>query len=185
MVDTPEIEESDEFLDGDDEIPDSEVEWIVHDKVVERKFEDQMVSRAEWEALPPTEPATKRDGPVKFVMTTFTGTNVCWNDMSCIMGTQRLQRLSMDQGGKTDLPYNFLIGGSGLVFECRGWSHTPELPEKYKHLESNAFLIGYIGIYGGVDGITDEMLSSRRELIKLGMEESHIAKRILYYQCIK
>nr|CAD7432789.1 unnamed protein product [Timema monikensis] len=59
--------------------------------------------------------------PVDYVIIIHTDTTICNTSASCVNQMKVLQNHSMDNKHLSDIPYNFLIGGDGNVYEGRGF----------------------------------------------------------------
>lgn len=76
----------------------------------------------------------------------------------------------MDDLGRDDIHYNFLISGDGSVYEGRGWSRSADVVE-YSNNES--IVISFIGNYRKVKP-NEKQLASGQSLIKDGLRLSKI-----------
>ncbi|XP_054264031.1 peptidoglycan-recognition protein LB-like isoform X2 [Macrosteles quadrilineatus] len=116
----------------------------------EPKASIQLIKRAEWDAemqdgdIPPLQlPATN-------VFFTYTGTSQCsYNSNtlpSCHNVVKNIQQEAIFEHGLPDIPYNFLLGGDGCVYEGRGWRLKPEpIPDEPELNERNTLVVAYIG----------------------------------------
>nr|CAD7266797.1 unnamed protein product [Timema shepardi] len=59
--------------------------------------------------------------PVDYIIIIHTDTTICNTSASCVNQMRVLQNHSMDNKHLSDIPYNFLIGGDGNVYEGRGF----------------------------------------------------------------
>lgn len=79
--------------------------------------------------------------------------------------------------GFSDIAYNFLIGGDGLAYECRGWdkagAHTLRMNDR-------SIGISFIGSYTNkVPG--RKMISSFWKLIDLGVEDKKLSPNFIVF----
>uniref|UniRef100_A0A6P7G4T0 Peptidoglycan-recognition protein LF-like n=1 Tax=Diabrotica virgifera virgifera TaxID=50390 RepID=A0A6P7G4T0_DIAVI len=80
----------------------------------------RIVHRIIWVAQPPSGPKIGLTLPVSTVIIHHTNTKSCSTQADCILQTRKIQTFNMETR-LNDIEYNFLIGGSGAVYEGRGW----------------------------------------------------------------
>lgn len=76
-----------------------------------------------------------------------------------------------------DIRYNFVIGGDGLVYECRGWDKVGEHNQEYN---GSSIEIGLIGIFASAPPPEYQLLVSR-QLIHLGITLGKIKRNFTLY----
>jgi len=81
----------------------------------------ELVTRAEWDARPPTSISYIQDVLNMTFVHHTAGNWVCYDKETCIAQVQDIQNLHMDVNGWSDIGYSFLIGEDGRVYEGRGW----------------------------------------------------------------
>ncbi|KAK3912832.1 Peptidoglycan-recognition protein LE [Frankliniella fusca] len=89
---------------------------------------DCLVGRDVWLAAP-SKPVSRLRTPVNLVVVHHTGTEPCRSRAKCVELIRDLQQLHMAAPRNwSDIAFNFLVGGDGLVYLGRGWdtvgSHT-------------------------------------------------------------
>ncbi|CAG2068451.1 unnamed protein product, partial [Timema podura] len=82
-----------------------------------------IVKRSSWGARTADLPSELRipHTPVDYIIIIHTDTTICNTSASCVNQMRALQNNSMDKKHLSDIPYNFLIGGDGNVYEGRGF----------------------------------------------------------------
>ncbi|KAG5676718.1 hypothetical protein PVAND_006530 [Polypedilum vanderplanki] len=91
------------------------------------KFEN-LISRDEWNAAPPKSGIPFLESPIKRIIIAHTAGEFCDNENECKFVVKRIQN---ENSHLDDIPYNFLIGNDGKVYEGRGFEkegqHTSNL----------------------------------------------------------
>lgn len=87
--------------------------------------EDFMISRSDWTSDPIHQSiSTLKVFPIKRIIVGQTDDSVsCFNKTDCI---SRIQSIRSNNPGLLDIPWNFLIGGDGRVYEGRGYRYEGE-----------------------------------------------------------
>nr|CAD7447742.1 unnamed protein product [Timema bartmani] len=82
-----------------------------------------IVKRSSWGARTADLPSELRipHTPVDYIIIIHTNTTICNTSASCVNQMRALQNNSMNKKHLFDIPYNFLIGGDGNVYEGRGF----------------------------------------------------------------
>ncbi|XP_054264186.1 peptidoglycan recognition protein 3-like [Macrosteles quadrilineatus] len=108
--------------------------------------EPRIVPRKMWGAREPTGPiAPLKESPVPYFFLTWAApVPHCYAPMECMMIVRELQQLHMDMGAP-DIPYNFMIGDDGQVYEGRGWLNSCPVHPKFADREGHALVFAYIG----------------------------------------
>ncbi|KAL5278060.1 PGLYRP3.2 family protein [Megaselia abdita] len=81
----------------------------------------EIITRDEWQALPPRGNIPNINSPSLNIIVSDTATDPCFNKASCSKICREIQETSFLKGFP-DIPYNFLIGSDGLIYEGRGWN---------------------------------------------------------------
>ncbi|XP_054259809.1 peptidoglycan recognition protein 1-like [Macrosteles quadrilineatus] len=130
----------------------------------------EIVTREEWGALPPTKTLKLLKTPVKYIRYSFTKTeeNNCLSLESCSKDLKTFQIDLMNEE-YPDLPYNFLIGKDGRVYEGRGWYLEVEKHRSYKELRRKCLDITFMGQFSN-SSPTNEMFEVAANLVLLGID---------------
>ncbi|XP_054264518.1 peptidoglycan recognition protein 3-like [Macrosteles quadrilineatus] len=127
--------------------------------------------REAWGAAKPDGRATLRS-PCNKVRFTQTGSLHCTTTAECMQECRNLQKYYMDLGFP-DIPYNFLIGGDGVVYHARGWMKQADRSPAFHRLKKNCVDVAYMGQF--VDKkIPYEMLSAAADFLKYGLKVSRL-----------
>ncbi|XP_054259618.1 peptidoglycan-recognition protein SB2-like [Macrosteles quadrilineatus] len=105
-----------------------------------------IVKRSEWGALPPVKVELKPHLTTTVMFTYSTRCKPCFDQEKCSKRARNIQKTHMSVGFQ-DIPYNFLVGGDGRVYEGRGWTVLPETHTKYVKLKGFLIEIAFIGDY--------------------------------------
>ncbi|XP_054260239.1 peptidoglycan recognition protein 1-like [Macrosteles quadrilineatus] len=162
-----ELEESTEFLVSE------EFDHLVKKLHPEKTLPPSLVTREKWGAVPPKyrEPLCT---PAKFVYIMDTRSEFCTCEESCSIVLKKLQHHYMEEKGLPDIPWNFLIGEDGRVYEGRGWVTNPSkvLPETQEY-DCRSLDIAYIGNYQAKLP-SHEMTMTMDKLVVIGQEKNII-----------
>ncbi|XP_054261124.1 peptidoglycan recognition protein 1-like isoform X2 [Macrosteles quadrilineatus] len=109
------------------------------------------VSRREWRAAKTKLGRIKR--PVNNIVVHYRwGEDKCYDPESCKEFLQDEQRRQIRECGEDDIPFHFLIGDDGTIYEGRGWNYVSsknlELPVRFQY-GYDRFDFAYIGNYEG------------------------------------
>ncbi|XP_054262865.1 peptidoglycan recognition protein 1-like isoform X2 [Macrosteles quadrilineatus] len=107
-----------------------------------------LVPRDGWGALPGD--LTPLRPPISRVRFTFTGLAGCNSPEECLVKTKELEMFYRNKG-HPDLPYNFLVGGDGRVYEGGGWNYDTEKKPKHIWLKGKTISIAYMGNFSRED----------------------------------
>ncbi|XP_054162259.1 peptidoglycan-recognition protein SC2-like [Oppia nitens] len=129
------------------------------------------VSRAEWGARTPKEPAKPMVTPVLHAFIHHTDDPPkCQNQSSCIDAVKWVQDFHMDTRGWDDIGYNYLLGGDGRIYVGRGWyacgRHTLGMNDK-------AIALSLIGNYES-DAPSQLILDLAQKWVKCALEKGVI-----------
>lgn len=106
-----------------------------------------IIHRDEWLAQPAKSAATLKV-PVSTVIIAHTAGGQCFNKSDCTYIVQNIQNYHIHNRGFTDIAYNFLVAGNGLIYEGRGWEkpgvHTPGFNNK-------SICIAFLGKFSNVE----------------------------------
>ncbi|XP_054263425.1 peptidoglycan-recognition protein SB2-like isoform X1 [Macrosteles quadrilineatus] len=142
--------------------------------------EECIVKRSEWGAKDATGPLDVLQHPVKEVLLTYTGTNICTTAEECRQFARELQEEYQKHNLK-DIGPNFMIGGDGFVYEGRGWNFAPEQHPCAPQLHGKALEIAHFGCKGDYPPKENVFLSW--DLITLGVKKRKIEQVPDYTAC--
>ncbi|XP_054260252.1 peptidoglycan-recognition protein 1-like [Macrosteles quadrilineatus] len=133
------------------------------------------VKRKRWGAMDPVKPPVFRDCPPSRIVVVDTGTSQCKTLEQCSLVLQQHQEQTIYEGGQSDLPYNFMVGGDGRVYEGRGWRAKIALPETFaeEYEDDISFIIGLIGDFSSSEleiCPPEKMVKARRQFVLLGKD---------------
>ncbi|XP_054264774.1 peptidoglycan recognition protein 3-like [Macrosteles quadrilineatus] len=112
--------------------------------------EVNVVSREEWGAVVPTG-SKKLKLPAPNVIFTYCTHRkkkewpLCMDHEECCRTLRDMQEYYMKEELMRDLPYNFIVGGDGTIYEGRGWYVKPAKNENWKELYGRSVEIAYMG----------------------------------------
>ncbi|XP_054263471.1 peptidoglycan-recognition protein SB1-like [Macrosteles quadrilineatus] len=140
----------------------------------------EIVPRAMWNAV---EPKSKipLDKPITAVLATYTGTEPCFDDVDCKRIIQNLQISQMEQKQLPDIQWNFMIGGTGQVYEGRGFDNLASKPPHYNKEALDSLDIAYIG-NNEEEQLVPCMFASLNGLIATALERGFLTKPFAYLQ---
>ncbi|KYN04238.1 Peptidoglycan recognition protein 3 [Cyphomyrmex costatus] len=93
----------------------------VRDTVCPGENSPNIISRAEWGALPPKSQSNLKLKPAPYVIIHHSVGSGCETQAICQLKVREFQRYHINNRGWTDIGYNFLVGEDGNVYEGRGW----------------------------------------------------------------
>lgn len=131
-----------------------------------------IVTRADWAAAP----AKQRDAitslPVPFVILHHTyRPEACNSSENCEAAMRTMQHMHQDGRGWFDIGYNFCVGGTGDVYEGRGWDVQGAHAPRYNNRSTGICIIGdYMQVLP-----TSEMMEAAKSLIQCGVDRGSIA----------
>ncbi|XP_058790732.1 peptidoglycan-recognition protein LE-like isoform X3 [Phymastichus coffea] len=133
-----------------------------------------IVPRREWLAQSASEDAKPLAVlPPELLIIIPVKTVKCFTQSQCSQVVRELQARDMEK--KTDIGYNWLVGGDGLVYYCRGWDVQGDHTENY---DNKSIGIGFIGIYE-YERPTPAQIQKGKQLIGLGVKEQYISKNYI------
>ncbi|XP_063824337.1 peptidoglycan recognition protein-like [Ostrinia nubilalis] len=108
--------------------------------------------------------------PVNMVVIQHTASKDCYSDKLCLQTVNNIRGYVM-KIGFDDIPYSFMVGGNGKVYEGAGWHRVGAHTKGYN---DKAIGIGFIGTF--VEKLpSPEALKAAKELIEYGVQNNHIA----------
>ncbi|XP_054012657.1 peptidoglycan-recognition protein LC-like [Hylaeus anthracinus] len=131
----------------------------------------RFVTRNEWGAQPPTEQLTKMKLPVPYVIISHTATDFCSTQSECTFRVRFAQTFHIESRNWSDIAYNFLVGGDGLVYVGRSWDYMGAQSFGYNN---KSIAISFIGTFNTVVPPKSQLYAAQR-LIELGVEAGKIA----------
>ncbi|XP_041968551.1 peptidoglycan recognition protein 3-like [Aricia agestis] len=135
------------------------------------------LTRDMWDALPYHHNlTTAMFDPLKLVVIHHTVTRTCATYRECAETMRAIQRHSLNTFNY-DIPYNFLIGNDGRVYEGRGWGIQGAQRADFGRC---TVLVGFVGDYryevNDHTKVTDDQLNRTRMLFAEGVREGHLQK---------
>nr|BBK26507.1 peptidoglycan recognition protein 8 [Nephotettix cincticeps] len=138
-----------------------------------------VIRREEWGALP-GKGLEPMDLPIKHVL--FSAENefqYCLDEQECTHSVRSIQKHYLDKGLE-DIPYNFIVGNDGNVYEGRGWNNKPGPDvQKDPSFKNNPTLD--IGVICGHKEITPDKMDLVRsafqlaeDFVKFGIQEKKV-----------
>ncbi|KAG5676719.1 hypothetical protein PVAND_006531 [Polypedilum vanderplanki] len=117
---------------------------------------DLLITREEWNADSPKDGIKKLIGPIKRIIVAHTGGNSCNTMDECKTLVKKIQTENSDLD---DIPYNFLIGNDGKVYEGRGFEFQGQHTSNLYGTEFNSIgiCIAFIGNYN-TTSLTEDQL---------------------------
>lgn len=131
-----------------------------------------MVSRLEWLAQPPVQPANPLQVPVPYVIILHTATENCSSQAQCIFHVRYIQTFHIESRSWWDIGYNFLVGGDGEAYEGRGWKSEGAHTYGYN---VKSIGIAFIGTFNSVKP-PERQITACKQLIAKGVELGYIKK---------
>ncbi|XP_063910256.1 peptidoglycan recognition protein-like [Zophobas morio] len=132
----------------------------------------KIVSRLEWLAQPPIEPATPLHTPVPYVIIHHTATENCSSQTQCVFHVRDIQMYHIESRGWWDIGYNFLVGGDGKAYEGRGWKSEGAHTFRYNVRSIGIAFIGNFNTYKP----PQRQIAACKHLIAKGVEMGYIEK---------
>ncbi|XP_076248290.1 peptidoglycan-recognition protein LC isoform X2 [Calliopsis andreniformis] len=132
----------------------------------------RFVGRKEWGAQPPAEPLTKMKLPVPYVIISHTVTDFCSTQSDCTFHVRFAQTFHIESRNWSDIAYNFLVGGDGLVYVGRSWDYMGAHSFGFNNMSIG---ISFIGTFNSVVPPKGQLYAAQR-LIEIGVEQGKIAR---------
>lgn len=148
------------------EIPDSSL-GVTGGKVKNVRF----VERNEWGAQPPSEQLKKMKLPVPYVIISHTATEFCTTQSECTFHVRFAQTFHIESRKWSDIAYNFLVGGDGLVYVGRSWDYMGAHAFGFNNISIG---IAFIGTFNSVIPPKNQLYAAQK-VIELGVEHGKIA----------
>ncbi|CAK9797270.1 Peptidoglycan-recognition protein LF [Anthophora quadrimaculata] len=130
----------------------------------------RFVQRQEWGGQPPEEPLQPMKLPVPYVIISHTATDFCSTQSACTLHVRFAQTFHIESKHWSDIAYNFLVGGDGLVYVGRGWDKIGAHAFGYNNISIG---ISFIGTFNTVEPPNIQLVAAQR-LIEIGVEEGKI-----------
>lgn len=127
----------------------------------------RIISRPEWLAQPPIQPASNLTLPVPYVIIHHTATIGCPDRAKCIYQCRQIQTYHIESNGWWDIGYNFLVGGDGFAYKARGF--TKEGAHTYGY-NSRSICIAFIGTFDQFSP-AKRQIRAAKQLISLAVEQ--------------
>ncbi|XP_063910254.1 peptidoglycan-recognition protein SC2-like isoform X2 [Zophobas morio] len=132
----------------------------------------KLVSRLEWAAQPPVEPATPLHTSVPYVIIHHTQTENCSSQAQCVLQVRFIQTYHIESRGWWDIGYNFLVGGNGEAYDGRGWKSEGAHTSGYN---AQSIGIAFIGTFDRYKP-PERQIRACKLLIAKGVELGYIKK---------
>ncbi|CAH2001101.1 unnamed protein product [Acanthoscelides obtectus] len=102
-----------------------------------------LVTRRYWNAEPPGANTVNLTLPVYRILLSQTNTPICETDSDCVKQVQDLQKKHKYTLHRSDILYNFLVGGDGRIYEGRGWQYKAD----WRGVDAVVLRIALLGRY--------------------------------------
>ncbi|XP_070499680.1 uncharacterized protein [Chironomus tepperi] len=115
------------------------------------------INRDIWGANPPkSNSIPKLELPLRRIIIGHTGGSFCTTQTECISVVKSIQ---IQDAALDDIPYNFLIGGDGNVYEGRGFNFTGQHTQNLESTDYNSIgiCIAFIGNYQSIAPSVDQI----------------------------
>ncbi|KAJ8737849.1 hypothetical protein PYW08_000444 [Mythimna loreyi] len=147
------------------------------DSIVDVAPHEWFITRDMWLAPPFLYPNTSTEfAPLRLVIIAHTVSSECTVFMNCAAELRALQSY-FATNYKYDIPYNFVIGNEGRVYEIRGWNRIGAHSLSYNFCSLG---LGFIGDYReGSSRATDLQLLRAQMLFKEGVRLGYLHKDFL------
>ncbi|CAB3226070.1 unnamed protein product [Arctia plantaginis] len=137
------------------------------------KESDWFKTREEWLALKYNKTENTSDN-LRLVVIAHTAGATCNTSISCTKVVKNLQKYFISSMGR-DIPYNFLIGGDGRVYEGRGWNIVGAHTLRYNHCSMGlAFTGDYREGLPHYSNVTDLQEQRAHMLFEMGVKKGHL-----------
>ncbi|RZC31797.1 Amidase 2 domain containing protein [Asbolus verrucosus] len=127
----------------------------------------EIIQRLEWGGQPPLKRKKLLHHPVELVITAHTVTDFCTTIAECSTIVAAIQNYHFTLK-KSDITYNFLIGGDGNVYVGRGW-------DVVNPFRNQSIVISFIGNYLS-DQLKEDMIDAAQMLLLQGVEFGKLAE---------
>ncbi|KRK00890.1 peptidoglycan-recognition protein LC isoform X6 [Drosophila yakuba] len=133
----------------------------------------RFVERQQWLAQPPQREIPDLELPVRLVIALPTNSENCSTQAECVRPVRLLQSFFIESLQKSDIAYNFLIGGDGNVYVGRGWDKVGAHMNN-SFFDSRSLSFAYIGSFKTLQP-SEKQLSVTRLLLARGVKLGKIA----------
>ncbi|XP_054259542.1 peptidoglycan-recognition protein SB2-like [Macrosteles quadrilineatus] len=112
--------------------------------------------------------------PVPHIILSYTETDVLFSPEEC---KEKLYQMHLDavERGLWTVPFNFVVGGDGTVYECRGWKRKPERSRVFPALWGESMEIAHFGRKGKPPSINQ--INGSWLLTLFGMSKKYITHK--------
>ncbi|XP_070500515.1 peptidoglycan recognition protein 3-like [Chironomus tepperi] len=110
-------------------------------------FGDLVIAREMWNADPPkSNNISLLSWPIKRIIIGHTSGESCFNKLDC---SKIIKSIQTKDPNLDDIPYNFLIGGDGMIYEGRGFNYEGQHSMNLDGTDYNSIgiCIAFIGVY--------------------------------------
>lgn len=135
---------------------------------------ENIITRKEWSSQKINKNIPKLKHPVQHIIICHTVGRFCESFDSCSFVLRWMQNRSLHELHQPDLPYNFLVGGDGNIYEGRGWNYQNQL-----RFRENSIAIAFIGNYVFYDFLTENMINATNVLLNSGVEKGLLKEHYL------
>ncbi|XP_055349650.1 peptidoglycan recognition protein 3-like [Paramacrobiotus metropolitanus] len=125
-----------------------------------------IVRRSEWSLYRAADGLPALPLPTDYMVYTHTFGTACFDRDSCVSIIREIQNYHMAKAfNYSEIGYNFLIGGDGIVYEGRGW-HTKGVFKADIHRDGiGVAFIGKLSSEGDCNGFTYAAAASAHKLL--------------------
>ncbi|KAG5676715.1 hypothetical protein PVAND_006528 [Polypedilum vanderplanki] len=118
---------------------------------------DFLISRDEWNANPTNSNISRLHFPIKRIIIAHTGGRYCFEEIDCKNLVKEIQN---ENSHLDDIPYNYLIGEDGKIYEGRGFEFQGEHTSNLYGTEFNSIgiCIAFMGNYQSLSPILTPLI---------------------------
>lgn len=132
----------------------------------------RFVQRVEWGAQPPEGPINELAIiPAPYVIISHTASEGCNTQAECVQRVRLAQTMHIESNNWSDIGYNYLIGGDGLVYVGRGWGKEGAHSFGFN---SKSIGICFVGTFNK-EVPPQRQIHALKKLIELGVNNKQIA----------
>lgn len=133
-------------------------------------YSDRLIPRSQWTSHPDAKTTDLPKKPARYSLVAHTAGIFCSSRTSCEKIVQGIEQWNI-QIGFDLIPYNFLIGGDGKIYEGRGWGKMGAVA---KGFNCNSLSIAFIGNFEK-DNISQDMIDAFNVLIAEGLRLAELS----------
>nr|BBK26508.1 peptidoglycan recognition protein 9 [Nephotettix cincticeps] len=109
-----------------------------------------LITREEWGAVEPRDAKIIKLPAFHVIFTYCTDAELrkwplCKTQEECSKTMQDMQKYYMEEENIRDIPYNFVVGGDGRMYEGRGWYLRPAKNKNWTCIYGTSIEIAYMG----------------------------------------